>query len=141
MSGVTPVVLGEVPAGWSDPLFDRDSVTLLLGQEGHVLLGMGADAEAGHLLLRLNEGAMGDILTLWVPEDFRRRGYARELLAAGIVYGRAMGCTGIAMEVREGNAPARTLYEACGFGVIGKRDGYYHDPVEDALIYGMEFPR
>lgn len=140
MSVVSPVVLGEVPADWHDPLFDRASVELLLQQHGHVLLSMGADAEAGHLLLRLCDGAMGDILTLWVPEDFRRRGYARELLAAGIVYARAMGCTGIAMEVRESNVAARTLYEECGFSVIGRRDGYYHAPDEDAVLYGLEFP-
>ena len=40
----------------------------------------------------------------------------------------------IFLEVRASNTPAQALYKKCGFGIIGKRKQYYHEPVEDAII-------
>lgn len=38
------------------------------------------------------------------------------------------------LEVRESNIAARRLYTAAGFTEVGKRHGYYTDPIEDALL-------
>lgn len=42
------------------------------------------------------------------------------------------------LEVREGNTPARTLYQKQGFKEIGCRKGYYHAPTEDAIMMKRE---
>lgn len=44
----------------------------------------------------------------------------------------------IFLEVRASNTPAQVLYKKCGFGIIGKRKQYYHEPVEDAIIMKRE---
>jgi ribosomal-protein-alanine N-acetyltransferase len=36
-----------------------------------------------------------------------------------------------------GNGPARALYEAFGFTVVGRRPGYYADTGEDALLLSL----
>ena len=40
----------------------------------------------------------------------------------------------ISLEVRESNFAARRLYESFGFAAEAVRRGYYHNPLEDALI-------
>ena len=42
------------------------------------------------------------------------------------------------LEVREGNASARRLYERLGFRLVGKRDRYYKNPTEDACLYRLD---
>ncbi len=44
----------------------------------------------------------------------------------------------IFLEVRSGNAPARSLYEKSGFKVLAVRKNYYSNPGEDAVIYGTK---
>lgn len=43
------------------------------------------------------------------------------------------------LEVRAGNIPARGLYEKLGYKAINVRKGYYQNPVEDAIVYGLKF--
>lgn len=44
----------------------------------------------------------------------------------------------IFLEVRASNTSAQALYQKFGFEVIGKRQRYYHEPVEDAIIMKRE---
>ena len=44
----------------------------------------------------------------------------------------------IFLEVRESNAPARSLYEKCGFAITGRRPWYYANPPEDAVLYALQ---
>jgi ribosomal-protein-alanine N-acetyltransferase len=44
----------------------------------------------------------------------------------------------VTLEVRESNSSAIRLYNKHGFSVKGKRKGYYKNPVEDALIMGLD---
>jgi ribosomal protein S18 acetylase RimI-like enzyme len=41
------------------------------------------------------------------------------------------------LEVRESNAGARALYEKTGFQPTGRRNSYYTDPPEDAVLYRL----
>ena len=52
---------------------------------------------------------------LAVRGDWRRRGVARTLLEIAEHQARRDGATGVALDTGLGNAPARALYEACGF--------------------------
>jgi ribosomal-protein-alanine N-acetyltransferase len=48
-------------------------------------------------------------------------------------YAKDNGAERMLLEVREGNAPARTLYKAWGFEEFGVRKNYYEDG-ENAIV-------
>ena len=74
------------------------------------------------------------ITNLAVHPESRRRGVARQLLGAALIEGVARGVTLAFLEVRPSNTRALALYESLGFQVIGRRNGYYFDTGEDALV-------
>ncbi|MGI6150680.1 MAG: ribosomal protein S18-alanine N-acetyltransferase [Christensenellales bacterium] len=80
----------------------------------------------------LDEGHITNIAT---SRAFRRRGYGEMLLIGLMALARSLGIRGMTLEVRVSNAPARALYEKCGFVCAGIRPGYYPDNREDACIY------
>jgi ribosomal-protein-alanine N-acetyltransferase len=49
--------------------------------------------------------------------------------------------TALLLEVRESNAAARALYTNHGLREVGRRRGYYRDPVEEAVLYALLRPR
>ncbi len=81
----------------------------------------------------------GFVTNVAVSPDARRRGVARALLADLAAYGKAQGLYRITLEVRVGNAPARTLYESEGYTLDGVRPRFYSHPTEDAAIYSLYF--
>jgi [ribosomal protein S18]-alanine N-acetyltransferase len=61
----------------------------------------------------------------------------RRLLTAVIDHARQAGARALFLEVGADNPPARALYEAMGFRVVGTRTAYYRrgdGPPADALI-------
>ena len=74
------------------------------------------------------------VMTLAVHPGYRRRGLARALVGASIA--AAPETRVVHLEVRPGNAAARTLYESLGFRVTTRRPGYYGD--EDALLMTLD---
>ena len=70
-----------------------------------------------------------ELLNIAIAPDWRGVGLARGLLWKLLETYKGLWF----LEVRESNAPARRLYEAAGFRVIGRRKEYYRDPVEDAI--------
>jgi ribosomal-protein-alanine N-acetyltransferase len=79
-------------------------------------------------------GDVVDVLRIAVRPDHRRRGMARELLAAALE--RAPG-TRVLLEVAADNAAASAFYAAEGFAPIDRRRRYYRDG-SDAVV--MERP-
>ncbi len=45
----------------------------------------------------------------------------------------------ITLEVRKSNNAAISLYEKCGFEIVGIRKNYYSKPVEDALLMNYTY--
>lgn len=88
---------------------------------------------AGYSVVRVLAGE-GEIQRIAVFPEFRRQGIARKLMDAMTEFARREQVSAIALEVRESNVPARNLYESYGFKEEAVRKGYYHDPVEDAII-------
>ena len=82
---------------------------------------------AGFSVHRATDEGEWELLNIAVAPEFRRRGVARELLAA-LPAGR------IFIEVRASNGAARRLYESAGFRSVGVRRNYYHSPVEDGIV-------
>ena len=65
------------------------------------------------------------LLNLSVASAFQHRGLARRLLGRLASRGRALGATGLWLEVRLSNLRARAVYARYGFDVVGQRPGYY----------------
>ena len=108
-------------------LVREDCVSFVAKEEGRLI---------GYLLAETIPSLppQADILSVGVNPLCQNRGIGQALLAAAEEKLRAMGVGDILLEVRQSNAPARRLYEKCGFAVIGCRKGYYDAPVEDGLI-------
>ncbi|HTY13394.1 MAG TPA: ribosomal protein S18-alanine N-acetyltransferase [Candidatus Omnitrophota bacterium] len=75
------------------------------------------------------------ILHMAVHPDFRRAGVAKKMMEFALSRPAAKWF----LEVRANNLPAQKLYESFGFGVISRRNKYYQDNDEDALV--MEYQR
>jgi ribosomal-protein-alanine N-acetyltransferase len=74
------------------------------------------------------------VTTVAVRPERRRKGYARSLIRA--VIAAFPEARYVHLEVRPSNGPARTLYEALGFVITGRRRRYYGD--EDALLMTLD---
>jgi [ribosomal protein S18]-alanine N-acetyltransferase len=74
------------------------------------------------------------INNLAIHPDWRERGLGRRLLAGVLAAAHGMGVRRATLEVRRSNLAAQRLYAAAGFRVVGVREGYYAQPVEDALV-------
>jgi ribosomal-protein-alanine N-acetyltransferase len=98
-------------------------------------------------------GVAAYAVLMWLPEEIhllnitiavqrQRQGLGRALLRDLCADAGARGARSMLLEVRPSNAPARQLYAAEGFGLIGTRRLYYPAPGgarEDALVLRKEF--
>lgn len=75
-----------------------------------------------------------EILNLAVDPFYRRKGIASALLRTELGH----PATHFFLEVRESNLGARQLYERFGFKEIGRREEYYSDPVETAIVMRLK---
>lgn len=76
----------------------------------------------------------GHITNIAVHPEFRGTGIGSLLMERLIGTASGLGITGMTLEVRKSNAPARALYAKYGFMEGGFRKAYYADDNEDALI-------
>ena len=86
---------------------------------------------AGFLAWRATAPDEGEILNLAVDLRFRRRGAAQALI-------EALRVENVFLEVREGNAAARSLYRKAGFVEAGIRFGYYSHPFESGIVMRLQ---
>ena len=134
LSSAASLIEGLFPAeGWSGEdlqksLSEPDRPFFTLMEEGEVIGCAGLQ----------KSGEQGDVLTIGVDPAHRRKGGGKALLEAMIEAFKKEGGKTLFLEVREGNLPARALYERCHFKEIHRRKGYYRDPKEDAVIYQLE---
>lgn len=78
---------------------------------------------------------------LAVASAYRRRGIAAALMRSLTDAAKSRGCEFLTLEVREGNVPARKLYENCGFSLAGVRKNFYDAPKENAYIYTLYYDK
>lgn len=102
--------------------------------DGHVFLAAVEDGQVlGYVGLQyvLDEGYITNVAT---SPARRREGIAGMLLLALKQRAEELGLSFLTLEVREGNFPARRLYEKHGFFDVGRRKAYYRSPREDAIL-------
>lgn len=87
-------------------------------------------AVRGFLASRQTAPGEREILFIAVDPAHRRRGIARQLLQNELNSSRGEWF----LEVRESNLAAIRLYESLGFRRAGKRENYYSDPPESAIV-------
>jgi ribosomal-protein-alanine N-acetyltransferase len=95
---------------------------------------------AGYIVGRMGADEL-HINNVAVREDYRRRGLGRALLSRILEEGKRCGVPRAFLELRAGNSAALALYEESGFQVTSRRNRYYSDPVEDALVMIVQLVR
>ena len=117
----------------------REQYNKLVGS-GVVLVAEEAGQLCGFVCARAVAGEW-EIENVVVAAAFLRRGIANELVRELIHRAANEAVSGILLEVRESNLPARRLYEKHGFREVGHRRVYYRNPVEDAILCALRFDR
>lgn len=79
------------------------------------------------------------IATVATHPGYRRQGVASRLLVEALKSAYAEGARSALLEVRAGNQAAQEMYRKFGFEVVGRRERYYKDNYEDAVL--MTVPR
>jgi ribosomal-protein-alanine N-acetyltransferase len=93
----------------------------------------GANVTAGFLIARkANDEA--EILSFGVRPSFRNRGLGRSLLEMVMAQLRASGTKRLFLEVKDGNEAALRLYRSFGGEVVGRRQRYYDDGADAAIL-------
>ena len=76
-----------------------------------------------------------ELLNLAVAPAFRRRGVARRLVESIVVESRQTSVgVSVFLEVRESNLRAREFYKSLDFHEVSKRQNYYDQPLESAIV-------
>lgn len=82
-----------------------------------------------------------ELLTIVTDPDFRRRGYARDLMQRFCQTAFERGAATVFLEVAAQNSGARALYAAFDFRETGLRRGYYARPdggADDAILMQLD---
>ena len=120
---------------WSENAFYQElenpmSLTLVALHINDVLSN---ETVAGFVNVRIVNGEVY-INNIAVSQPFRRMGYGKGLLLSLEDIARSENSSFITLEVRESNFPAISLYASLGYKTVGKRKGFYRDPVENAVL-------
>ena len=92
------------------------------------------DREIGGFVVGREIGKEAEILNLAVKPDYRRQGIGQSLVLAMLEVFAATGAVKVFLEVRESNQGGIAFYRRLGFREAGRRDRYYHQPEEAALV-------
>jgi ribosomal-protein-alanine N-acetyltransferase len=102
-------------------------------REQRIAGSTGAATLAGYVLA-MALGIEGEIADIAVAPEARGQGMGGALLDNATARLMETGVRTLYLEVRESNSAARGLYHSRGFAPVGRRQGYYRDPLEDALV-------
>lgn len=106
----------------------KETSLYIVAYEGETLVGICG------LVTSFDEG---EVLNVSVAKEYRKQGIAYQMLQHLLNEGERKGIKHFTLEVREGNVPARTLYEKLGFVCEGIRPNFYRNPAENAAIYWL----
>lgn len=87
---------------------------------------------AGYIIGRL-KGNSGEIISLAVDSDYRRKGVGTKLYHSLIKYFKKLKIKNVFLHVRTGNRPAISFYKKLSFETLKKIPNYYRNN-EDAYL-------
>ncbi len=106
--------------GWSVP-----EIEAMLADPAVTGLGIGRGRALEGFVLSRRAADEAEILTIAVAAGARRSGLGQALLLAHLAQLARAGVRALFLEVDEGNAAARALYDRLGFHQVGRRNAYY----------------
>ena len=112
----------------------ESSVREVLAWEGILGLASELRREVAGFLIGRQVGDEAEVLNLAVAPESRRKGEGGILLRTAVVEFRKRGVSRVFLEVRESNAAGIAFYGKHSFSQAGRREGYYRDPVEAAIV-------
>jgi len=99
--------------------------------------GHSAEIRLGFLAARCVDPEW-ELENIVVVASARRMGIGKRLLDALLAEAAKRNNAAVFLEVRESNAAARSLYEKAGFQKAGRRNSYYKEPPENAILYRFD---
>jgi len=120
-------------AAWSE----NSLAEVLANDPGHFLVALRSGELVGFIAGR-RAGAEAEILNLAVAKSARRQGIGGSLVQNLLRTYTTEQVVTVFLEVRESNLAATSFYAGLGFEYIGRRERYYRNPEEDALLLGRE---
>ncbi len=120
------------PTWWAE-LAGRPRRDYLVAVADDGLIGAYAGLDLG--------GDVADVMTIAVTAAYRGSGWGDRLLAILVERATASGASGLMLEVRADNAPARRLYARHGFEQLSVRRRYYQPGDVDALVLRKQWDR
>ncbi len=128
IEAVLAIEQSSFPAPWKRDHFQHE----IEAPHSFAFVSECAGKVAGYVCLRsLFEESQ--ILDIAVAPDLRGRGLARQLMEHACSLAREKGAEVVALEVRDGNHAAISLYERLGFVRVGLRSRYYEGR-DDAVL-------
>ena len=123
---------------FSDPWSEKSIASELENPLSLWLVAMDGETVAGYVG---SQAVMGeaDMMNVAVAPDYRRQGIGENLVKHLVADLAERGNHSLALEVRESNQAAISLYHKLGFTQVGFRPGYYRNPKEGALILRKEW--
>lgn len=114
--------------GWSAASFESEAA-----KENGIVLYIEKNGRIAGLICGYYAVGEGDITSIAVHPDFRRKGLALKLIRE---FEKQLpnDTEDIFLEVRETNTAAVSLYEKCGFGAVSIRKNFYDSPRENAVV-------
>lgn len=118
------------PIPWSREAFYKDLTSNPLATYKTLLRDGKIIGYAGFWLI----DRIAHLTTICLMDDQRGIGLGRWLLLEMMRIGAESGAERFTLEVRESNTPAINLYKSIGYREVGRREQYYREIGEDALI-------
>ena len=137
--GDLPAVLEIDRASFSNPWPERSyKYELAENPAAHLFVAERADHRVIGYLGYWLIGEEVHISTFAVHPEYRLQGIGEDMLVSALQEAAGKGAEVSTLEVRESNDPAIQLYEKLGFVTVGKRESYYRENDEDAIIMALD---
>ncbi|HET6361872.1 MAG TPA: ribosomal protein S18-alanine N-acetyltransferase [Gemmatimonadota bacterium] len=103
-------------------------------------IAVGADGRVVGYAIGWVAADEAELADLAVSDELRNQGIGAVLVRAFAREAGVRGARRLYLEVRVSNQAAQRFYERLGFGVVGRRTGYYRNPPEDGLAMALDLP-
>ena len=126
--------LMEIERGsFANPWSEADFRYLLADREA-LCLGILHCGELIGYALGYFAGRDFHLANLAVDPAWRNQGWGGQLLGRILRLAAEQDARRCALEVRAANRAAQVLYRKAGFQTVGRREAYYSDPLDDAVL-------